>query len=157
KDYADNSVEEVRASHILEHFPHAEIPAVIKEWVRVLKPGGRLKIAVPDFDMLARAYTNGLHDHLALESFIYGGQTKGDDFHKALFTKMRLEGLMMDAGLGEVRPWTSDISDAASLKISLNLEGTKLAKVESRPLPDPCEFLKDAKGVIHVGASSGQE
>src|SRR5262245_49667380 len=79
KDYADNSVEEVRASHILEHFPHAEIPAVIKEWVRVLKPGGRLKIAVPDFDMLARAYTNGLHDHLALESFIYGGQTKGDD------------------------------------------------------------------------------
>jgi predicted SAM-dependent methyltransferase len=46
--YTDNSVDEIRASHILEHFPFAEVPNVLAEWVRALKPGGTIKIAVPD-------------------------------------------------------------------------------------------------------------
>ena len=47
--YADGSVDEIRASHILEHFSHHEVALVLREWVRVLKRGGKLYIAVPDF------------------------------------------------------------------------------------------------------------
>ena len=31
KDYADGSVDEIRASHLLEHFPFAEVPRVLAE------------------------------------------------------------------------------------------------------------------------------
>ena len=50
--YPDASVDEVRASHILEHFGHREAVDVLKEWVRVLRPGDVLRIAVPDFDWI---------------------------------------------------------------------------------------------------------
>jgi 2-polyprenyl-3-methyl-5-hydroxy-6-metoxy-1,4-benzoquinol methylase len=52
---ADGSVDVIRASHILEHFP-AQVPAVLKHWAAKLKPGGVLKIAVPDFAWIAQAY-----------------------------------------------------------------------------------------------------
>ena len=42
--YADGSVCEIRASHILEHFSEAEVPKVLADWVRVLEPGGRIII-----------------------------------------------------------------------------------------------------------------
>ena len=40
----DGTVDEIRASHVLEHFSHREVTAVVADWVRALKPGGVLKI-----------------------------------------------------------------------------------------------------------------
>ena len=57
--YPDNSVEEIRASHILEHFSHRDTVAVLKEWCRVLRPGGRIRIGVPDLDKIIAWYQNG--------------------------------------------------------------------------------------------------
>src|ERR1017187_4622068 len=57
--YADETVDEIRASHVLEHFPHGQIDAVIKDWVRALKKGGKLRIAVPDLKVIAEDYLNG--------------------------------------------------------------------------------------------------
>lgn len=54
--YADNTCDEIRASHVLEHIGFRSTMAVIEEWVRVLQPGGILKIAVPDFEWIARRY-----------------------------------------------------------------------------------------------------
>lgn len=118
--YEDGSVDEIRASHILEHFAFEEVPKVLTEWVRVLKPGGRIRIAVPNFDWIA--------DHRDDPKFAYymmGGQTDENDFHRSLFTSAQLEKLMADVGLAEVKPWTSDNTDCASLPVSLNREGVK--------------------------------
>ncbi len=48
-----DGVDEIRASHVLEHFSHQKIPTVLADWVGALKPGGLLKIAVPDFNISA--------------------------------------------------------------------------------------------------------
>ena len=120
---ADNSVDVIRASHILEHFASAEIPAVIAEWVRALRPGGKLKIAVPDFAKIAENYLAGVNQ--STEGYVMGGQTAGDDFHKALFDESQLKAALARAGLMLIRRWESELSDCASLPISLNLEGTK--------------------------------
>ena len=32
--YADESVDEIRASHVLEHFPHGRLAEVLADWVR---------------------------------------------------------------------------------------------------------------------------
>lgn len=36
--FEDNSVDEIEASHILEHFDVIQIPYILSEWLRVLKP-----------------------------------------------------------------------------------------------------------------------
>jgi FkbM family methyltransferase len=146
----DGTVDEVRASHVLEHFPHGQVADVVKEWARVLKPGGRLKIAVPDFDWIVKAYTNGHRGDNRLERHLFGGQVDGDDYHKAFFNEEKLKALLEGAGLVDVKQWESDAADCSSYQVSLNLEGRK-------PNPDPtCEFIKDSKGIIHVGANTGQ-
>lgn len=44
--FADSSLDYVFSSHLLEDF--ADTEAVLREWLRVLKPGGRLVIFCPD-------------------------------------------------------------------------------------------------------------
>ncbi len=158
--YPDNSIDEVRASHVLEHFPRDEVGKVVADWARVLKPGGVLKVAVPDFDWIVSAYQNGYREDRRLEHYLYGGQEDGDDFHKALFNEPRLQRLLQSAGLSDIKRWPPDADDCSAYGVSLNLEGRKPAQGErlSRLVVLPaCEFLKGARGVIHVGASSGQE
>jgi hypothetical protein len=119
----DGSCDVIRASHVLEHFPTAEIDAVLAEWARALKPGGELRIAVPDFEKIAEGYLAGAK--MPTEAFIMGGQSAADDYHKALFDERSLRSAMARAGLMLIRPWTSELPDCASLPISLNLAGTK--------------------------------
>ncbi len=123
-DYPDNSVDEVRASHILEHFGYADTLKVVKDWVRVLKPGGVLKIAVPDFEFCIREYAKPDSDE-PVEGYILGGQIDENDFHKAIFTRRQLFLLLNQAGLIDINKWASQIQDCASLPVSLNLRGTK--------------------------------
>ena len=51
-----DSVELIYSSHNFEYFDIIEAPKVLKEWHRVLKSGGVLRIAVPDFDKLLEVY-----------------------------------------------------------------------------------------------------
>lgn len=125
--FADNSVEAIRASHVLEHFPHGQVADVIKEWVRVLKPGGELKIAVPDFAGIAQGYLEGRAQ--PTEGYVMGGQVDGADFHKAIFDEAHLKKHLAGAGLVLLRRWRSELTDdCAALPVSLNWAGTKPAQ-----------------------------
>lgn len=89
--YDDNSVDEIRALHIIEHFDFFEGQEVLKEWYRVLKPGGRLLMETPDFLATCDAFVKGseefrilLYGHFFAHPWI-PGQT-----HKFLFTESQL-------------------------------------------------------------------
>lgn len=116
-------VEEIRASHVLEHFPHGEVLSVLKNWVEALKPGGTLRVAVPDFRLISEHYLSGRR--LPVQGYVMGGQTDDLDYHKVIFDEDILSALMREAGLVAIRRWTSEIEDCAALPISLNLAGTK--------------------------------
>lgn len=45
---ADGSVEEVYARHFLEHLSPAEADRTLREWLRLLAPGGAAHVVVPD-------------------------------------------------------------------------------------------------------------
>ncbi len=127
---ADCSVEEIYASHVLEHFRSCQVPEVLKEWVRVLKPGGRLRVAVPDFERICDTLLAAPQkDRRLIYAYAYGGQTDDDDFHKSGFDAGSLRGLLRWAGLRHIRFWESEAKDCAALPISLNLEGTKPQQV----------------------------
>jgi predicted SAM-dependent methyltransferase len=56
KDFKDNSVDIIYASHLIEYFDHDEAVILLSSWYRVLK--GRIRLAVPDFEAMARLYVS---------------------------------------------------------------------------------------------------
>lgn len=122
--YPDGLVSEIRASHILEHCSWRRVPTVLADWVRVLKPGGWMKIAVPNFDTIARDYVKGIER--PYDAYLVGGHTFPNDCHGSIYTNSRLRKLMRNAGLIDITEWPSDNDDCSSLDISLNLKGRKM-------------------------------
>lgn len=53
---ADEFASLVYSSHFLEHVPRALVAGLLQECLRVLKPGGVMRIVVPDLENLAREY-----------------------------------------------------------------------------------------------------
>lgn len=124
--YADGSVDEIRASHILEHFSHRDVEAVIRHWVDKLRPGGLLRVAVPNFRAISKAYLAG--DALPVQGLVMGGHVDAADHHGAIFDKGLLTETLANAGLERIRAWTSEIKDCAATPVSLNLMGYKPAR-----------------------------
>jgi predicted SAM-dependent methyltransferase len=46
--FEDNCADEVMAIHVVEHFWRWEVVDVLKEWFRVLKPGGKMILECPN-------------------------------------------------------------------------------------------------------------
>ena len=143
-DFADGSVDLIYASHVLEHFGRHEVEAVLKGWYRIMKIGGVLRIAVPDFATVVALYGNeGLRDGLSgLVGLICGGQRNQYDFHKIIFDEAFLQFLLEKTGFKDVHRWDWRTTEHAQIDdfsqsyiphmdkkngqlMSLNLEGRK--------------------------------
>jgi len=61
-DLPDGSVNELRAVDVLEHVvPYTQTDEVLADWFRVLAPGGRLYVQVPDAEMVMRWFVESPH------------------------------------------------------------------------------------------------
>jgi predicted SAM-dependent methyltransferase len=131
-EYPDGCADEVRASHLLEHFANAEVVKVVKEWLRVLKPGGLLRIAVPDAKRIAELYLDtSRKGPLPVEPWLMGGQTDALDYHKTIWDRDKLRALFRHLGMYRIEQWTSE-GDCAALPISLNLQARKATADQER-------------------------
>lgn len=131
--FEDNSVSEIYASQILEHFPHLQTVSVLKEWHRVLRPGAKITIGVPDFARAIEIYTKvGLCDWVV--NFLYGDQIYDKAFHYAPFNFARLASLLDSVGFRDIKrisvmPYGNDcsslVSNVDNRNVSLNVEAYK--------------------------------
>ncbi len=107
--FPDNYADEIYASHILEHFGTYEVTDVLKEWLRVLKPGGLIRIAVPNginaFKIAEQYCKEHGYDGEYLARVLYGGQ-KGETLlesvsnaHRTLFDVTLLANRAQEAGI----------------------------------------------------------
>lgn len=119
--YADDSVDEIRCSHMLEHLSFRDVPKALEEWKRVLRPGGRIRLSVPDFAKISS--TADLDP--AWPYYLMGGQENDEDFHRSVFDEGRLAAYLVNAGLVNINHWESPNTDTAAHPISLNLEAFK--------------------------------
>lgn len=95
--FVDDSVDAIWASHVLEHCAMGKVPGVLAEWLRVLKPGRRAIIRVPDFDYVAKYWLTG-PDRSWAEAMVFGLQSDEGEFHKAAFTASLLRGDLEGVG-----------------------------------------------------------
>jgi len=139
----DESVELIYASHVLEHFGRHEYRDVLREWYRVLKPRGILRVAVPNFDAVVQFYTEKSDDMNLILGQLVGGQKGGEfDYHNMVFSRKSLTESLLDVGFSKVLPYDwrdtehADVDDFSQsylphmdkengFLLSLNLEAFK--------------------------------
>lgn len=90
-------------NHVLEHVSKGFHASIFLEANRVLKPGGELFIAYPDFIKCAQEY---IDNNSATREFwewtIYGRQCYAGDFHVCAVTEDYLRGKLTDCGFKTV-------------------------------------------------------
>lgn len=126
--YPDGSFDLIYASHVLEHIPWYQTVGALSDWCRILKPGGRVEIWVPDGLKIAEAFVqfertgvdNSHRDGwyrlnperdpcvwMAGRTFSYGdgnGTPGHPNWHLALFSPRYLAKAMGQAGFVNIEP-----------------------------------------------------
>lgn len=124
-DYPNGSVDEIYSSHCLEHIHHRSTLATLAEWVRVLKPGGRIRIAVPDFDRVFDEYQSGKMHVEMLKCWLHGSNDVDHDRHRTITTADNLIEMLKRLGIEDIKPFQPEINDCTRLPLSLNISGYK--------------------------------
>lgn len=101
----DDHADEAMAIHVFEHFQRWEAPAVLTEWRRVLKPGARLVLELPE---LMRCCRNVLEHGSEPRRGVWGlfgdpGYADPLMVHKWCYTEAELVGLVKAAGFRKVK------------------------------------------------------
>lgn len=103
--FADCTFDEILASHILEHFMETEIIPTLKEWNRILAPGGKITIVVPDAWKVCVDWINEkLSEDQVLKGFIGDNQSKSPwMLHKTFFWYTRLKRILEENNFENVQ------------------------------------------------------
>jgi|GEM_PF-546452 len=138
--FDDNAADLIYVSHCLEHISYLELPKVLTEWRRVLKKGGVLRIAVPDFTTILEIYREANNDLEEILPPLMGGQDYNYNFHYSVFDHQYLKKMLEKTGFESVREWNKGDDEFTGFddwanknvhrnnkeyKISLNLQGVK--------------------------------
>ena len=142
--FADEAVDLIYASHVLEYFDRTEVLKVLTEWHRVLKPGGVLRLGVPDFEAMARLYVDGKCKLSNILGPLYGKMSMGDKtiYHKTTYDFVELESILESltfkgvtrydwrdtehAGMDDhSQAYLPHMDKENGILISLNIEATK--------------------------------
>lgn len=139
-EFASDSLDLIYACHVLEHVSHLKLKETLSRWRTRLKPGGVLRLAVPDFDTIVQIYGDQHKSIDAVKLALLGGQEYPFNYHYSIFNLPFLRELLKESGFSVVRPWDPakapyySFHDWASADfkigekrypISLNLEGVR--------------------------------
>lgn len=79
----DNTCEVLIAHHCLEHLDMSHVGGAAKEWHRILVPGGRLAVFVPNARAIAERWLAGQIDDFTFNVNMYGAyQGYPEDLHR---------------------------------------------------------------------------
>jgi GT2 family glycosyltransferase/tetratricopeptide (TPR) repeat protein len=145
--YADHSVDEIQSIHSLEHLPRPRAEAAIKEWSRVLKKGGKLRLKVPDFEECCRLFLEnppnvipdwylytiyGVQDFRDVPDAPFKDKVNYGQIHYTGFTEKKLKKLLTEAGFAIDNMHKYDGYMTPSISVEAHIPGipsTELKKI----------------------------
>lgn len=99
--FEDNYADYILARQVLEHIPFREVIPTLKEWVRVLKPKGRMVVTCPDFNQMAERWLSvefSPENYYELVQGVYGNQQHDHEYHISAITPQFLRYAMSVIG-----------------------------------------------------------
>lgn len=106
--FADNSVDLIYSSHALPYYDRVEVVDVLKEWNRVLKVGGTLRLAVSNFKVWIELYQQTGKIEILLGAIFGRWPVKGTNlvvYQKTAYDFRSLKQVLENAGFGNVHRW----------------------------------------------------
>lgn len=144
--FEDNYADLIYCSHAFEYFDRQQAINVLAEWRRILKPGGVLRLAVPDFEALLEVYQT-YNDLNKILGPLFGRMEISTPaeiiiYHKTVYDFESLKALLESAGFTDIHRYDwrerihKDYDDHSQayiphmdkdngLLISLNVEAVK--------------------------------
>ena len=115
KDYQDNSAELIYASHLIEYFDRGEVVPLLKRWKNVLISNGVLRLAVPDFKVYSKLYSDKQYPLNSFLGPLYGKMPMGDKtiYHKTTYDYASLATLLKEIGMRNVKKYNWEETEHA--------------------------------------------
>lgn len=110
----DGTVDLIYNCHVLEHFKRTDVSRVLKEWRRVLKPGGTLRISVPDFESICQVYNNLKNIELVIGP-IFGRQDYLYNIHYNIFDYTSMSKQLEESGFVNVHKYDWQETEHATI------------------------------------------
>lgn len=123
---ADNTFNEIKSIHSIEHIGWRKGKTTLEEWYRILAPGGVIHIATPNLRWIMQAYlengkdwvndfkrmhadeqkqlmAKGSYSHTLWANFKIFSSGSGDDLHMACYDAHLLTTLLLEVGFVDVK------------------------------------------------------
>lgn len=115
--YADNSIDYIFAEHVCEHLTTPDVVRFFTEARRILKAGGKLRIAVPSVDQILDSADEAYLQWHGKSGFGDGSRRAAvrsillDHGHLSAWNHAIMEACMYAAGFAEEKIYECDFSD----------------------------------------------
>ena len=115
RDYQNNTADLIYASHFIEYFDRKEVVPLLKRWKNVLKPNGVLRLAVPDFKVYSKLYSDKQYPLDSFLGLLYGKMPMGDKtiYHKTTYDYASLATLLKEIGMRNVKKYNWEETEHA--------------------------------------------
>lgn len=97
----DNSIEEINADHVIEHFQHWLTYSILMLWFQKLQLGGTLKMTCPDLQTICRDIADGKHVNERILD-IYGAENHPWNYHCNGFTPETMNVILTSIGFKNI-------------------------------------------------------
>ena len=130
--FEDCSINEIYASHVVEHVKQNDVKKTLRGIYRVLKNSGKFYVSVPDMEILCKAFVDLKAPYkvkLHIMQMMFGGQTDQFDFHYFGWNLEFLKDYLSSAGFKKIEKVkffsifndTSNYAPYNEVPISLNI------------------------------------
>ncbi len=111
--FENGVIAEVFSAATLEHLRKPHVDHVLKEFYRVLQPGGIVRVSTPDVEAIARALLEGKEDLQVINQYLFGkyksDNTEDYDLHRWMYPAKDMMNELAGLGFTEIQQLPMDL------------------------------------------------